>query len=289
MQTGADFIMDKDMSQPLPYRVNRLAAWLTLDQLPLADGVQTRIPAPDSSIISGIENMIAVKNFEGAAMEAESRIRDYLFWLDLSRLSYQALDSLGGKYTTALEALASETALLIRKLPGLENLTFSDGTPFADKETKAWLKRIALVEGGDAGPAVAADAGGAAAAAQEAFSKARDLQKDKKTADALKLLETGLTQAGSGRGSVVWRVYLVRFLQENGLGRLSRPHLDVLLNQIDAFNLEGWEPDICLMALTTVYQGVEDDDDDESVKLAGSVLDRIARISPSTALGFVAK
>ncbi|MFH1139981.1 MAG: type VI secretion system protein TssA [Pseudomonadota bacterium] len=288
MLTASDYLMDQDLSLPLPYRINRLAAWLAVDQLPLAEGLATRIPAPDPAIRSGIENMIASRNYEAAAAAAEARIRDFIFWLDLNRWTHEALERLGGKYTAAQAAAADETALLIRKLPGLEKLTFSDGTPFADKETKSWLKRIALTSGGESGPDVSAGAGVGAPAA-EGYARALDLHKEKKTVEALRVLETGLATAGSGKEGVLWRIFLVRFLLQIGQNRLTRPHLDELLGRIETFDLENWEPDVCLSALLAVYEGMAAEEDDQAKAAAEKTLDRIAKICPSAALGLISR
>ena len=36
-------------------------------------------------------------------------------------------------------AVIDEVLAFVKRLPGVEQLTFSDGTPFADEATKAWL------------------------------------------------------------------------------------------------------------------------------------------------------
>ena len=65
----------------------------------------------------------------------------------LHALVAEALDSLGDGYVNAQEAVCQETALFIHRLPALIDLNFSDGTPFADSETRQWLNNISLEAG----------------------------------------------------------------------------------------------------------------------------------------------
>ncbi len=277
----ADYLLQAEPTNALAYRMIRIGAWLNLDKIPMADGGQTMLPAPDSMVRGGIEGLIQAGDFEQAVVSAEGRVREFLFWLDLSRLSADALEKLGGTHQAAYDAVCEQTALFVRRLPGLDRLSFNDGTPFADKETRAWLKSIALGGGGQDDLAVGGDSGLPVA---EKLGEAKKLAKKKKLAEAIGLLHEELTAVSAGKDRLAWRLALAQLLLDIGQTTLARPHLQEILNQIDEVKLEEWDPDLALSALLVVHRGLDDEDDDRSRVAAGQTLDRIARIHPAAAL-----
>ena len=142
MLGASAFLMKQDLSSPLAYRINRIAAWLTVDSLPITEGDRTLLPPPEPRIRSGLDRLAADREFADLIQTAEARAGEFLFWLDMSRLTADALTGLGDRYAAARAAVEVETAAFVQRLPGLEALCFSDGTPFADKETRAWLKAV---------------------------------------------------------------------------------------------------------------------------------------------------
>ncbi len=282
----SDFWMQQDPSNPLPYRLTRIAAWLTVGGLPMAENGKTMIPPPDTVVRSAIDNLMANKSYSDAAVAAESRVTQYLFWLDLSRITSQALENLGGRYQEAADAVSVETALFVHRLKGLENLSFSDGTPFADHDTKAWLKANALGGGQDAPLSAGADDSVGTEVA-EVFGKAKGLIKDKKIFDAIGLLEENLSRGGSGQVRLLWRIALSQLLADAGQPELALPHMDEILAEIEAYKLESWDPKLALSGLKAVYLCLADETGDTEKEKTKMVLDRIARISPAQALHLI--
>ena len=286
LNRAAGFIQKDDLSNPLPYRLNRLAAWLTVDRQPVAEGNQTLLPPPDSSIKNAMENMLAGRDYENVVFAAEDRVTEFLFWLDLNYYSVQALEQMGPRYQDAIEAIALETALYISRLPGLETLAFNDGTPFAGKETRTWLKTIALGGGGGAAM-VSGEGGGVGAEIAETYGKAQGLVKDKKVNDAVRLLEEGLGRGGAGRARLQWRIALVQLLVLLGRADLAGPHIDEILDIINTFQLERWEPELALLGLKAAYEGLTEPEDEEGEAKVRLVLNTLSRISPLEALQIV--
>ena len=275
------YLMEQDPTNPLPYHLTRIAAWSTVDQLPISEAGQTRLPPPDGMIRGGLDSLLAAKDYPGALQTSEARVTEFLFWLDMSRISAQALDELGGPYQAAQEAVTAQTAMYIRRLPGLENLTFSDGTPFADRETKAWLKSIT----GDTGAQTATVSGpGVESEIAETLTQALDLIKDKKTVEALALLEQRLAGSDAARTRLLWRMTLARVLLNLARPDLARAHLKAITTQIDDFRVEEWEPKLAFQALRLVYEGLSEADDEAGREEARKTAERLAGISPSESL-----
>ncbi|GFK95781.1 hypothetical protein NNJEOMEG_03649 [Fundidesulfovibrio magnetotacticus] len=271
-------LLTADAGDPRAVTLNRLGAWLKVDGLPPADQGQTMIPPPDESIRGSIQQLLSGRQFEEALRRAESQIPVYLFWLDLSRLAAQALDSLGAKGAPALDALKAQTGLYAQRLKGIENLSFSDGTPFADAETKAWLKSVAP------GSGQALDAAPSDSPLGRVLEEARGLAAQKKFVEAVTALQEALRQSRSGRERFDALIAMASLLTQSGRADLAAPTIDELLELVGQYKLEQWEPDTALRALLAAYDAISSDASDEGKARARQVLSRIARINPAAAM-----
>ncbi|WP_243358685.1 type VI secretion system protein TssA [Fundidesulfovibrio terrae] len=278
MIATAAVLLEADAGDPRAYALNRLGAWLKVDGLPPAEQGQTMIPPPDESIKSSIAQLVSGRQFEAAARRAESQVPVYLFWLDLSRLSAEALDSLGAKGAPALDALKAQAALYVARLKGIENMSFSDGTPFADAQTKTWLKSFAL------GSGQAVDAALSDSQLGKALEEARGLASQKKFVEAVTTLQDALRQARSGRERFDGLIAVATTLSQSGRADLAGPNIDELLGLIDQYRLEQWEPDTALRGLLAAYDVLSLDGDNEGKVRTRQVLSRIARINPAAAM-----
>jgi len=237
------------------------------------------IPAPDKLIMDSIVRQLESRDFVGALQAAESRVNQYLFWLDLSRLSAEALDGLGGDFRFAKLAVEAETALFAKRLPGIEAMMFSDGTPFADNGTKSWLR--SLNRDDSVGLSVG---GGAEADSTKVFAEASKLAKDKKIYDAVSVLQNSLYNTPTGRERFMLRLGMVRLLTDVDQSALARAHVEEILENIKEYRLEQWEPELALDGLRTAYESLRTEGGDDAAALAGKTLQRIGRINPAAAL-----
>ncbi len=282
----ARYYLKKNSANPLAYRLNRICAWLTIDSLPIVqENGKTPLPPPDPALKSALEDQLVSGDYENAVLSAEGRLKEHLFWLDLNRIAAGGLEALGGKYEPALEMVCRETEMFIKRLPGLEDLSFSDGTPFCDKQTKNWLRSISGSGASEAVPAApaAADASEGRSVYAETEAEAKELVKNKKVVEAVQLFQENLARCGSGRENLLFRTGLCRLLINAGKVELALPHLKELEAVIDARGLEDWEPELALEGLHLIYAGFRDCTRDYLNSRAEEVLDRIAKVSPADA------
>ena len=196
------FYMQNDLANPMLYQINRFCAWVDVDMLPVVqEGNKTMIPPPDETVKTTIQGLIASREYEDAVRACEARVKEFIFWLDLSYWSAQALQELGGKYIKAYEAVAFSTAGYVQRLPGLEGLAFSDGTPFVSPETKAWLKGL---KGGDE---ASIDASEKDSLLAELDKKARELLQKKKIAEAVAVWQQGMETSTGLRQKFQCRIF----------------------------------------------------------------------------------
>jgi len=129
-------------ADPWCWRAARMGAWLKLRALPPAEGGRTMLPPPEQAMKNALLNLLAQGRNLDAALAAEEQVTASLFWLDPHRVAARGLAALGPDYAAASEAVGAEVRLFLAWLPGVERLSFSDGTPFADAETRAWLSSL---------------------------------------------------------------------------------------------------------------------------------------------------
>lgn len=282
----ATYYLKTDPANPLAYRLNRMYAWFTINSLPMVqEERKTPLPPPDAVIKNSIEKQLTDAQYVDAVVLAESHLRSHLFWLDLNRLAAQGLEAMGDKFSDAHDMVCRETGLFVKQLPEIGTLTFSDGTPFADSETRAWLKSISAAEGQQGPPAApAADTESATRSRQQEIeAEARQMVKKKNIVEAVTLFQENLACCASGREKLLIRMGLCRMLLDMGKTELALPHLETLDVIIDHHELESWEPDLAVQGLCLVYDGFKRCSREAFNNKADGVFDRIARINPATA------
>ena len=102
---AADALLAQDVSLPASYVLRRAGLWAGLAELPPTEGGRTRIPAPEEHVLPGLNALLAGGEHEKAVRAAESQSSAYLYWLDLCRISTQALAWLGEDHAAARRAL----------------------------------------------------------------------------------------------------------------------------------------------------------------------------------------
>ncbi|MCF6247527.1 MAG: type VI secretion system protein TssA [Desulfobacula sp.] len=282
---SASGLRKKDIYHPLPYRLNRIVAWSTLDKLPAATGGKTMIPPPDDQIISAITGLYDAANWEVLADACESKVRQFIFWLDLSRYVAESMEQMG--HSGVVQVIEAETVLFVQTLKGIEKLSFSDGTPFADPATIEWIKRLSIKDaaGTEAGDVPGAD--GIKQIISQQMSAAQQLIKEKQLDKALLLFTDHLSKTVSERERFLWKTGLCRLLINSKQIKIAASYIDDILENIDKFNLEMWEPDNTIDALSLVLTGLRLQKKNRHEQLIESIIKRVSMLDPVKALQIV--
>ncbi len=72
-------------------------------------------------------------------------------WLDIQWYTHQALAKSGDPFESWAKIIQQDLINLITRLPGLEGMAFSDGTPFADEVTMNWINQQIVASSSDWG------------------------------------------------------------------------------------------------------------------------------------------
>ncbi|MGM0642564.1 MAG: type VI secretion system protein TssA [Thermodesulfobacteriota bacterium] len=267
---------------PVAYRLNRVAAWTPIDEVPSATGGKTMLPPPDEQIISALSGLYESAKWEELADACESKVRQYLFWLDLSRYVAESMENLG--HEEVRDVIEAETALFVKRLSGIEKMAFSDGTPFADPETKEWLKGLSGKSSGKGGSAGPESGGGIRQKVEKESLQAHQLVREKKADEAVALFRQNLAGSFSGREKFLRKTALCRLLISTKQNRIAGSYINDLLADMDKYGLETWEPEIAVEALSVVLTGLRLQKSERNSETAEAVIDRISVLDPVKAL-----
>ncbi len=279
----AGYYLRQDTAAAAAYRLSRQAVWCVIEDMPPATAGKTRIPPPDKQVVKMLFELRDTGDAEALLKAAEGRLPQYIFWLDLNRFTAEALTRLGQRYTRALQAVCQETAFLLHRLPGLEELSFADGTPFANPDTKQWLVGIAMDSGRTGGldealaPAAARSDDGMGADIAEAHAMIRG----GKMLEAIEKLQRKLNGAASSRERILWRLAIARLMLDVRQVKLALPQMEQIVREIDHFRLEDYDPALALKGLKLVWAGLELQNDPSAKIKTSDIVDRIARIDMS--------
>lgn len=279
---AAGALLRQAPASPAPYRLSRLAAWGPVTDLPPAANGRTRIPAPERPVLTFLKDLASHGDSEALLKAAEGRVPQFIFWLDLNRLSAEALARLGERFTPAREAVCRETSALLQRLPGLDELAFADGTPFADPATRQWLTGIAGRESA-AGRSVA-ESGETASQAEEIgreMGEALSLVRGGRLLEAVERLQKRLVTASSRQEKLHWRLALAELLVSANRTRLALPHLEQVIADIETFGLEEYDPPLALQGLRLAWLGFDAQTEPRFKEKAAETLHRIARLDPA--------
>jgi type VI secretion system protein VasJ len=280
------FLLQQNLKDPLAYRLRRQAVWIKVLSLPPhSDGV-TQIVSPPPQVRDNLAKLRDERNWPAVIETAEQKFSQFIFWFDLNRFVAEALSELGAEHRAAHEAVCQETAGFIRRVPGAEKLSFTDGMAFADSDTVQWLQRIGsgAAVAADPRPAVDGKKGEDGQPMDAVLTQAHGLARQKKIVEAIHLIQTHVQMEKAGHRILRWRIAMARILL--GVKKLQavQPHLDQILQDIEEFGLERWDPALAKEGLVVAFQGFGAPSSNEQKSRCAEILQRIARIDPAEAL-----
>ncbi len=282
---AATVISKGDPFNVLSFRLNRIAAWAAVINPPPAVAGKTLLPPPDEQIVTVLENLYQSRNWRDLLEAAESRIRQFLFWIDLSRYVAEALEQLGHGENGRI--VAEETYRYVQRLSGVERLTFENGMPFANEDTRNWLhllEKKLSAQKNDKSPGAEGDI---RQAVEKQIDAAYAANRENRLPEALAAFTLKLTHASSARERFIWQLGLCRLLLQIKQPRLAAPHLKDMLQIVDTYRLEAWEPDLAVEALATIISGLRAQAGPGDEALQEAVLNRITTLDPVKAMEFI--
>ena len=239
-------------------RLSRTLLWLGIDSLPERNAEQvTALRGLPADKLAGFRERFAQGLYADLLVDLEASMARAPFWLDGQRLAWECLQELDA--AQAMREVEIQLALFLQRVPGLEELRFHDGAPFADGQTRAWIASHAMPHlqlpqaGAQAQPVEA----GALPAWDEALQQALPLLRKDGLKPAVQQLKQGLAQARGGRERFCWQLGLARLCIAAKKYELAKTQLESLDQTLQAAGLGDWEPDLALEVLRLLHSCCE--------------------------------
>lgn len=250
----AQFLRDQPQGYLAAYRLMRCVRWDTLTEVPPHEtSGRTRLVAPRAELRAHLKRLLLQKQWPELLDRVEAAFAEGAnhFWLDLQYYAFSAQEQAGGEYAAVRELVATDCALMLERLPGLDQLSFSDGSPFADDATLEWIARHATVRDVERGEAVApVSVSSADTDWAETEAQASDLAAQQGLEAAFAWLQRLCARDGEHgeRDRFVRQLVMARVAE-----RADRPDTALhLLSTLDAasqrFQLAAWEPSLAFEA-----------------------------------------
>jgi len=247
----ARFLREQPDGYLAAYRLIRCVRWDTLTEVPPHEASgKTRLIAPRAELRAQLKRLLLQKQWPELLCRVELAFAEGAnhFWLDLQYYAFVAQDQAGGDYARLRELLATDCALMLERLPGVERLAYADGTPFADDATLEWIARHATVRDIERGEALAPVAVASSSTNwTEMAAQAAELATAQSLDAALAWLQRLPTHDGE-RDRFLRQLVMARVAEQAGRIDAAMHLLSALDLAVARFQLGTWEPSLAFEA-----------------------------------------
>ena len=241
-----------------PLRLARTLLWLPIDSLPERNVDQiTALRGVPADKRASYQERFSQGLYADLLADLEASIARAPFWLDGQRLAWECLSELDAEQ--AMREVEIQLALFLQRMPGLDELRFHDGTPFADAETRAWISARVMphLQQAQAPSESLNNQSGVTPAWEEALRDALPQLKKDGLKSAVQQLKHGLNQAQGGRERFFWQLTLARLCFQAKKYDLAKTQLETLDQTLQVSGLGDWEPDLALEVLRLLHNCCE--------------------------------
>ncbi|WP_077046326.1 type VI secretion system protein TssA [Pseudomonas sp. KK4] len=140
----AGYLREKPQGLLAAHRLMKSLRWDTVHQAPPhdANGI-TRLAPPRGEYRAQLKRLHLQQSWSELLDQVERVFAEGVnhFWLDLQWYACQALSKQPAPQDGWADIVKRDLGMFIERLPGLEHLRWSDGTPMADEATLEWIAR----------------------------------------------------------------------------------------------------------------------------------------------------
>ncbi|WP_159564206.1 type VI secretion system protein TssA [Budvicia diplopodorum] len=290
----AAFLREKPDGHLASVRLLRSVRWDTVTALPPHDAKYlTRLMPPRVELKQHLNRLWLQHNWLELLEQVERAFSEAAnhFWFDLQRYACDAMVNAGAPYSAWQEVCLTDVALMLDRLKGIERLTYSDGTPFADDETLSWIATSAtmrrLDEGDDLAP-IPVDGGNNWGEMEQQATEIAGRDGLEAAFNWLNALPAIVTD----RQHYLHRMLMARLAEQHGQKDVAIRLLKALNGRCDSYRLVGWEPDLVfdvkarLLKMLQQKAMLKDADKEGLGKEAERLLEELTVLSPARALAF---
>ncbi|WP_053164449.1 type VI secretion system protein TssA [Pseudomonas sp. P1.8] len=238
------------------YRLNRTLLWLPIDVVPERNSEQiTALRGLPTDRLKAYQAQYDQSKYADLLVELEASVAKAPFWFDGQRMVWECLQGLSAEM--AMREVEIHFALLIQRLPGIVELRFHDGSPFADPATQAWIAANVMPHLQSASTPRKVEAIDAQSAWELALEEALPILRTEGLKAAVQSLKQGLQGAQGGRVRFFWQFALARLCFMAKKYELAKTQLETLDQTLQGSGLNAWEPDLVLDVLHLLHSCCE--------------------------------
>jgi type VI secretion system protein VasJ len=252
LMSVARVLRENDPADPMAYRIMRIVKWENLKSEPPSDNDgKTKIPAPRPEAMRSVTKSFVAQDPLVTIRICEAAFSGYGFWwLDLQYNMVMAMERAGQQFARAREGVKSELASLTARFPKIIEMKFSDGTPFADEKTKAFVRELnASVKdsGSDIDASIPSDD-----LLGKTMNKAKKMASENDLDGALTLLQRGINESSGQRNRFYCRLQAGTMCLRYGRIHEALVILEDLYERSSGIHLRDWDPKFYLSLCITL-------------------------------------
>ncbi|QBZ87258.1 type VI secretion system protein TssA [Pseudomonas viciae] len=237
-------------------RLNRTLLWLAIDVMPERNAEQiTLLRGLPTDKLKAYQDTLQQGNYADLLVELEISLAKAPFWLDGQRLAWECLQGLNAEL--AMREVEIHFALFIQRLPGVVELRWHDGAPFADPATRAWIAAQVMPHLQSPGAAPRADIAEDATPWELALEEAQSILRKDGLKPAVQLLRQGMQHVHGARERFLWRFAMARLCFSAKKYELAKVQLEALDQTLLHPDLNAWEPELGLQVLHLLHNCCE--------------------------------
>ena len=252
----AAFLRGQNRRSATPYRLLRSIRWDGIAMEPGNDSGKTKMDPPPLQRRTYLKGLSDSGQWEKLLDECETSFPQpfFYFWLDMQRYTVAALNGLGTEYQSARTAVLMDLAVLIQRVPKLQDLVFGDGTRFVEPATRDWIAETVLPvlgsEGGGGGGSSSVGEGDLAVRVNEA----KAILDKGDLAGALAFLQNGSVLDTSRKIRFQRQLNMAMLCMRGNQPAIARPILEDLSLEIEKYSIHEWEPALALEAWKNLHK-----------------------------------
>ncbi|KMN16710.1 type VI secretion system protein TssA [Pseudomonas weihenstephanensis] len=237
-------------------RLNRTLMWMAIDAVPERNSEQiTVLRGLPVDKLKAYQDRFAQGQYADLLVEVEASLGKAPFWFDGHRIVWECLQALNAEI--AMREVEIHFSLLIQRLPGIIELRFHDGAPFADPATRAWISANVMPHLQSTSAPRKVEVTATQPAWELALEAVLPILRKDGLKPAVQTLKQGLQNAQGGRVRFFWQFALARLCFMAKKYELAKTQLETLDHTLQDSGLHAWEPDLALQVLHLLHSCCE--------------------------------
>ena len=223
----ADYLIERDFSNPIGYQLRRFAIWSLITVAPLAENDRTQLAAVSQDRINDYKILIEKALSSDVWKEIEYSLTLAPYWIEGHYLSAKIAERMS--YPQVAKAIKESVLSFIERLPELKQLKFNDGMPFISDECSSWL-----YDNNEINQALVSDI--------QLNEQIGDYYKEQGILNTLKFInDQSYTDL---RSQIYAQLSSIELLEKEGLHNLAKQQYFTLEQAISPIMVKDWEPSL---------------------------------------------